>query len=82
MNMEREADDATIVRSTIDLGHNMGLRVVAEGIESEATLELLARMGCNQGQGYFISRPMPSDQFLAWLASWTPQQPDNSEHLI
>jgi EAL domain-containing protein (putative c-di-GMP-specific phosphodiesterase class I) len=82
MNMDQEADNATIVRSTIDLGHNMGLRVVAEGIESEAALELLARMGCNQGQGYFISRPMPADQFLAWLANWTPQQPSHSEHLI
>ena len=73
MNMEHETDDATIVRSTIDLGHNMGLRVVAEGIESDAALQLLARMGCDQGQGYFISRPMPADQFLPWFRRWEPR---------
>jgi diguanylate cyclase len=74
MNMEHEADDATIVRSTVDLGHNMGLRVVAEGIESQASLQLLARMGCDQGQGYYISRPMPSEQFLPWYRQWQQRQ--------
>ena len=68
--MENDAGDAMIVRSTIDLGHNMGLRVVAEGIESEAVWRLLAAMGCDQGQGYFMSRPMPGEQLLAWLAQW------------
>ncbi|MES2075396.1 MAG: EAL domain-containing protein, partial [Pseudomonadota bacterium] len=70
LNMENDAGDAMIVRSTIDLGHNMGLRVVAEGIESEAVWRLLAAMGCDQGQGYFMSRPMPGEQLLAWLAQW------------
>lgn len=74
MNMEHDVDDATIVRSTVDLGHNMGLRVVAEGIESRATLQLLARMGCDQGQGYYISRPMPSEQFLQWHKHWQQRQ--------
>ena len=72
LNMERDADDAKIVRSTIDLGHNMGLRVVAEGIESRAVWDILARMGCDQGQGYFISKPMPADQFAAWMGKWIP----------
>ncbi|HEX7642701.1 MAG TPA: EAL domain-containing protein [Burkholderiaceae bacterium] len=72
MNMERDADDAKIVRSTIDLGHNMGLRVVAEGVESEAVWSLLARMGCDQGQGYFMSRPIPAEQLPGWVAKWTP----------
>ncbi|PHV05755.1 GGDEF domain-containing protein [Janthinobacterium sp. BJB412] len=70
LNMENDAGDAMIVRSTIDLGHNMGLRVVAEGIESEAVWRLLAAMGCDQGQGYFMSRPMPGEQLQAWLAQW------------
>ncbi|WP_334188515.1 putative bifunctional diguanylate cyclase/phosphodiesterase, partial [Noviherbaspirillum sp.] len=72
MKMEQDADDTKIVRSTIDLGHNMGLKVVAEGLENEAVWELLARLGCDIGQGYFISRPMPADQLPAWLANWTP----------
>lgn len=71
MNMEHEVDDATIVRSTIDLGHNMGLRVVAEGVESQTAWGLLARMGCDRGQGYFISKPMPAEQFLHWIKNWS-----------
>ncbi|KQQ32399.1 diguanylate phosphodiesterase [Duganella sp. Leaf126] len=70
LNMENDEGDTKIVRSTIDLGHNMGLRVVAEGIESEAVWRLLAELGCDQGQGYFMSRPIPGDQLVAWLATW------------
>jgi len=72
LNMERDAGDAKIVRSTIDLGHNMGLKVVAEGLENLAVWELLAKMGCDQGQGYYISKPMPAEQLAAWLAAWVP----------
>jgi diguanylate cyclase (GGDEF)-like protein len=72
LNMENDIGDTKIVRSTIDLGHNMGLRVVAEGIESEAVWRLLARMGCDQGQGYFMSRPMPAEQLIGWLGKWRP----------
>ncbi|RFP13586.1 MULTISPECIES: bifunctional diguanylate cyclase/phosphodiesterase [unclassified Duganella] len=70
LNMENDVGDTKIVRSTIDLGHNMGLRVVAEGIESEAVWRLLAALGCDQGQGYFMSRPIPGDQLIAWLEKW------------
>jgi len=70
LNMENDEGDTKIVRSTIDLGHNMGLRVVAEGIESEAVWRLLAELGCDQGQGYFMSRPIPGDQLVAWLEKW------------
>ena len=70
MNMEHDANDAKIVRSTIDLGHNLGLRVVAEGIESEQAWALLAHMGCDSGQGYFMSRPIPADEFAAWSRRW------------
>jgi diguanylate cyclase (GGDEF)-like protein len=70
LNMENDVGDTKIVRSTIDLGHNMGLRVVAEGIESEAVWRLLAELGCDQGQGYFMSRPIPGDQLIPWLEKW------------
>jgi EAL domain-containing protein (putative c-di-GMP-specific phosphodiesterase class I) len=70
LNMVNDVGDAKIVRSTIDLGHNMGLRVVAEGIESEAAWNILAEMGCDQGQGYFMSRPIPADQLAGWVENW------------
>ena len=72
LNMENDIGDTKIVRSTIDLGHNMGLRVVAEGIESEAVWRLLAALGCDQGQGYFMSRPIPGDRLAEWIANWVP----------
>ncbi|MDY7575182.1 EAL domain-containing protein [Actimicrobium sp. CCI2.3] len=72
MNMEHDRDDAQIVRSTIDLGHNMGLRVVAEGIESKEAWSLLEAMGCDQGQGYLISKPMPAEQLADWVERWVP----------
>ena len=64
MGMVRDASDDVIVRSTIDLAHNMGLVVVAEGVEDEATLERLRALGCDMVQGYFLSRPLPADQVL------------------
>jgi EAL domain-containing protein (putative c-di-GMP-specific phosphodiesterase class I) len=74
LNMENDIGDTKIVRSTIDLGHNMGLRVVAEGIESEAVWRLLAALGCDQGQGYFMSRPIPGDKLAEWIRNWIPPQ--------
>ena len=72
LNMESDIGDTKIVRSTIDLGHNMGLRVVAEGIESEAVWRLLAALGCDEGQGYFMSRPIPADKLADWVRNWVP----------
>jgi len=68
INMVADADDMTIVRSVIDLAHNMGLLVVAEGVESAEALELLAGMRCDVAQGYHVGRPMPPEQLEAWLA--------------
>ncbi|MFO0519101.1 MAG: putative bifunctional diguanylate cyclase/phosphodiesterase [bacterium] len=68
MHMVEDADDAAIVRSTIELGHNMGLEVVAEGVERQAEVDLLARLGCDEVQGYFFSRPLPPAAFEEWLA--------------
>ena len=60
-------DARAIVRATIDLGHNLGLRVVAEGVENQETWQLLREMGCDEVQGYCIGYPMPADEFLEWL---------------
>ena len=68
MGMETGKDDAMIVRSTIDLAHNLGLSVVAEGVESADILEHLRRLQCDEAQGYHISRPLPLDDYLAWQA--------------
>ncbi len=70
LNMAKDEGDTKIVRSTIDLGHIMGLRVVAEGIENVEVWHLLAQLGCDQGQGYFMSRPIAADQIPAWVAAW------------
>ncbi|WP_440874195.1 EAL domain-containing protein [Thalassotalea sp. PLHSN55] len=67
--LKDDEDDQTIVRSTIELAHNMGLTVVAEGIEDEFALAWLAKHGCEYAQGYFISRPQPVDQITQWLLS-------------
>jgi diguanylate cyclase (GGDEF)-like protein/PAS domain S-box-containing protein len=62
------ASNRAIVRSTSDLGHNLGLRVVAEGVEDDAAFELLRSYGCDLAQGYYIARPMPAEAFGAWQA--------------
>lgn len=68
MGMETDHDDEMIVRSTIDLAHNLGLSVVAEGVESSSILERLRAMSCDEAQGYYVSRPVPVDAFLSWHA--------------
>jgi diguanylate cyclase (GGDEF)-like protein len=67
ISMIEDDNDETIVRSTIDLAHNLGLRVVAEGVENERTLQLLADLGCDMVQGHYLGRPMPADEVPAWL---------------
>ena len=68
LGMDESENDEVIVRSTIDLGRNLGLRVVAEGVESPQAWSRLAQLGCNVAQGYFLSRPVPADQLTQWLA--------------
>jgi len=67
--MARDANDELIVRSTIDLAHNMGLKVVAEGVEDETTLDRLRSLGCDLVQGYYLSKPLKSDDVVGWLAT-------------
>ncbi len=56
-----------IVRSTLNLAHELGLSVVAEGVETDAQREWLSANGCDELQGYFFSRPVPADDFEAWV---------------
>jgi EAL domain-containing protein (putative c-di-GMP-specific phosphodiesterase class I) len=58
-----------IVQATIELAHNMNLKVVAEGVEDEQTLRQISKLGCEEAQGYFISRPVPPDELIDWLAT-------------
>jgi EAL domain-containing protein (putative c-di-GMP-specific phosphodiesterase class I) len=66
-DMITDRDDAIIVRSTIDLAHNLGLKTVAEGVETEEVLAVLGEMGCDQVQGYLINRPLPQEEFFLFL---------------
>jgi predicted signal transduction protein with EAL and GGDEF domain len=67
MSMEQDAGNATIVQSTIDLGHNLGLEVVAEGVEDMDAYNKLAALGCDYAQGYFLSKPLSPDKLTIWL---------------
>jgi EAL domain-containing protein (putative c-di-GMP-specific phosphodiesterase class I) len=68
-NIETDEDDEVIVRSTVELAHSLGLRVVAEGVESEEVLNRLASLGCDTAQGFWLSRPAPADELTEWLVS-------------
>jgi EAL domain-containing protein (putative c-di-GMP-specific phosphodiesterase class I) len=70
MTMEGDEDDAKIVRSTIDLAHNLGLTVVAEGVENAAILAHLAELQCDEAQGYHLARPMPAAEMATFAARW------------
>ncbi|RQP24514.1 putative bifunctional diguanylate cyclase/phosphodiesterase [Piscinibacter terrae] len=71
LSMEKDADDAKIVRSTIDLAHNLGLSVVAEGVENAKVWDMLRDLNCDQAQGFHMGRPMAASEFTDWSVSWT-----------
>ncbi|WP_213877187.1 EAL domain-containing protein [Pseudomonas sp. dw_358] len=66
-DLDETSEDAVIVRSTIEMSHNLGLKVVAEGVEYERSLRLLERWECDTAQGYLISRPLPPQAFETWV---------------
>jgi EAL domain-containing protein (putative c-di-GMP-specific phosphodiesterase class I) len=70
--MPTDDNDAVIVRSTIELAHNLGLQVVAEGVETPYIWDRLASLGCDAAQGYYISQPMSADALSRWFvdAPW------------
>jgi diguanylate cyclase (GGDEF)-like protein len=71
-HMSTSKDSAVIVRSTIDLVHDLGRKTVAEGVETQENWDQLAAMGCDFAQGYFIAKPMPVGAFQAWAAQYRP----------
>src|SRR4029450_7728476 len=73
--MATDHGDNAIVRSIIGLARDLGLRVVAEGVEDEETYDLLTEAGCDIAQGWFIARPMPADQFVEWLGERRARSP-------
>jgi EAL domain-containing protein (putative c-di-GMP-specific phosphodiesterase class I) len=83
MDVAIRAKDAAIVRSTVDLGHSLGLTVVAEGVESEAVIQKLRELGCDIAQGFEISRPIPASAFSEWLSAcpWNTPNPHTVTHL-
>ena len=90
MTMDDDTSNALIVRSLIDLGHNLGLTMVAEGVETERTLTALAGLGCDIAQGYHLSRPITADAFDIWcterfitpLPPVTPDPPPAPRHRV
>ena len=66
--------DLAIAETIINLGHKLGLEVLAEGIEDHLVLNRLTKLGCDSGQGYFIGRPMPADQLAGWQAAWMDRE--------
>jgi diguanylate cyclase (GGDEF)-like protein len=74
LHMVANDDDDVIVRSTIELTRSLGLRVVAEGVEDEATWRRLLQLGCHAAQGFFVSEPLSGEDFLAWMAQRQPRR--------
>lgn len=73
MNMASDKKDESIVKAAVDLAHNLDLKIVAEGVEDEKTLDMLSEMGCDYAQGYYLAKPMPSEELLVWMkdSEWT-----------
>jgi diguanylate cyclase (GGDEF)-like protein len=70
IDMEQDENDAVIVRSTVDLAHNLGLRVTAEGVERPGLWDILMQLDCDFAQGFHICRPVPVTTVMEWLANW------------
>ena len=73
--MATDPGDLAIVKAVVDLSRHFGLTVVAEGVESELTLTLLQGIGCDVGQGFLFSRPLPYERLDAWLQAQTEPEP-------
>ena len=76
IDMTENADSEAIVRTTVSLGHELNLKVVAEGVENRAALNHLATLSCDVAQGYFIAKPLPPADFIEWIEQGTWHRPD------
>ncbi len=83
-DMELDASDTVIVRSTIALGHNLGMKVVAEGVENIELWNLLTALGCDASQGYYMSRPISAEALNDWLltSSWAKEKIKLPDHYV
>jgi len=70
IDMATNKDCGVIVNSIIDLAHNLGLKVIAEGVEDARVWRILAEKGCDYAQGFFMGKPMPIAEFDQWLKNW------------
>ncbi len=75
LDMMAEGDDEIIVVSIIELAHNLGMKVIAEGLEDQETMDRLSALSCDEVQGYFLSRPIPGAEILQWAEKWTTTHP-------
>jgi EAL domain-containing protein (putative c-di-GMP-specific phosphodiesterase class I) len=75
MGIPGDRNDEAIVRTIVTLAHNLGLQVIAEGVEAEAQCALLEELGCAEIQGYHVSRPLPADRLLELLRQGEPSMP-------
>ncbi len=71
-DLATEAGNRAVVRATVSLCHDLGYRVVAEGVETKETLDLVAAAGCDEAQGFFFAQPLPAEAFAAWFREWMP----------
>ena len=78
MNVPHSREANTMVGSLIELGHNLGLKICAEGVENRAALDMLAIMGCDRCQGYFISRAIPAAEIASFVTQWNRDNPASS----
>ena len=67
-----DASARAILESSVLLAKKLNMKIVAEGVETEADWNLIAELGCDQVQGYYIAKPMPADQLCEWLVEWQP----------
>ena len=71
-NLANEAGNRAVVKATVSLCHDLGYRVVAEGVETQEALELVTAAGCDEAQGYLFAQPLSAEGFAAWYRAWTP----------
>ena len=76
MNMIENENDAVIVKSTIELAHNLNLQVIAEGVETEEVFVILQKLGCDMAQGYYIEKPIPSKKIIEWYSLYQADKPN------
>jgi diguanylate cyclase (GGDEF)-like protein len=81
MDLPGNKEDAAIVRTAIDLAHNLGLEVLAEGVETHQALQWLQAQGCEQAQGFLISKPMPAEEFCSWVRRYEQEAAGRSAGL-